>query len=89
MTFKPQVEVNGQWCDNALVFATYEEAFSSVRYLSYRWMLVTDSRVIGSTDPVNYRLTEAGLESDNYYNDNINSRYFRKKNKTQSIFKTI
>ena len=29
------------------------------------------------------------LESDNYYNDNINSRYFRKKNKTQSIFKTI
>ena len=29
------------------------------------------------------------LESDNYYNDNINSRYFRKKNKTQSVFKTI
>lgn len=52
---------SGKWCGNALRFATRGEAEDNVRDLSMRWMLVRDTRVVPSTDPVNYRYGKEGL----------------------------
>lgn len=62
MSFAPQIRVNeGEWVGNALRFATREEAQRNVLDLQSRWVLVTDTRVVESTDPVNYRWTDRGL----------------------------
>ena len=55
-SFAPQViaDNSGKFCGNALRFATREEAEASVRDLMNRWMLVTDTRVVETDDPVNY-----------------------------------
>jgi hypothetical protein len=45
----------GEFCGNALRFATKEEAEGNVFDLSMRWMLVRDTRVVESDDPVNYK----------------------------------
>jgi hypothetical protein len=45
----------GNWCGNALRFATREEAEGNVLDLAMRWTLVRDTRVVESSDPVNYR----------------------------------
>ena len=50
MGWKPQVEVNGQWAGNALVFRTREEADQNAYDLSMRWTLCTDSRAIETGD---------------------------------------
>jgi hypothetical protein len=56
MSWKPEViaDSTGKWCGNALRFATREEAESQVRDLSWRWTAVRDTRVVESSDPVNY-----------------------------------
>jgi hypothetical protein len=56
MSYKPEViaDSSGQWCDNALRFATRKEAEDNVRDLASRWFLVRETRVVESTDPVNY-----------------------------------
>lgn len=56
-SWKPEVvaDSSGQFFGNALRFATREEAEAQVRDLAGRWMLVTDTRVVESDDPVNYR----------------------------------
>lgn len=58
MSFKPSVSTDGgaTFNENALAFATREEAETSAKDLMARWMLVTDWRVIESDQPVNYRL---------------------------------
>lgn len=58
MSFKPEVSTDGgrTFHQNALAFATREEAEASARDLMSRWMLVTDWRVVESDQPVNYRL---------------------------------
>jgi hypothetical protein len=61
MNFKPQVKVNGEWAGNALVFATYDEAYDNARDLMGRWMLVEDYGVKETDDPVNYKWTAQGL----------------------------
>lgn len=61
MSFKPEVLVQGQWSQNALVFATREEAETSARDLFYRWTLCADHRAVESTDPVNYSLVDGAL----------------------------
>lgn len=65
MSWKPEViaDSSGQWCGNALRFATREEAEANVRDLSYRWILVRDTRVVESDDPVNYRYVAGRLEA--------------------------
>lgn len=65
MSFKPEVQVNGrpEWCGNALRFATREEAEANVLNLMQRWLLVTDTRVVKSNDPVNYRYVNGILEA--------------------------
>ena len=56
MSWKPEViaDNSGTWCGNSLRFATKEEAEANVRDLSMRWMLVRETRVVETTDPVNY-----------------------------------
>jgi hypothetical protein len=65
-SWAPEViaDSSGKWCGNGLRFATKEEAEANVRDLSFRWILVRDTRVVESTDPVNYRWDpNAGLVS--------------------------
>jgi len=59
-SWKPQVLVQGEWCSNALRFATKDEAEKSARDLMRRWVLVRDCRAHQSDDPVNY-LWDDGL----------------------------
>jgi len=63
MSWKPEViaDSTGQWVGNALRFATKEEAEANVRNLSMRWMMVRDTRVVESDEPVNYKWTSDGL----------------------------
>ena len=63
MSFKPTVSTDssGKFYDNALRFATKEEAEISARDLASRWLLVRDWRVEESTDPVNYQITNGEL----------------------------
>lgn len=56
MSWKPEVLVDGQWSQNAVVFATEEEAVYSAKELMSRWMLVCDSRAVESDMPVNYKI---------------------------------
>jgi hypothetical protein len=57
MSYKGQVQVHRDlsWYDNALRFATQEEAAAYVLDLSFRWMQVDNTQVVESDDPVNYR----------------------------------
>ena len=65
VSFKPEVQVNGrdEWAGNGLRFATREEAERNVEHLMNRWLLVTDTRVVESTDPVTHRWVFGQLES--------------------------
>jgi hypothetical protein len=62
MSWKSEViaDRTGNFCGNALRFATREEAEHYVSDLAWRWTLVTDTRVVESDEPVNYRLNEHG-----------------------------
>ena len=65
MSFKPEVQVNGrpEWCGNALRFETREEAEANVLNPMQRWLLVTDTRVVESDEPVAHRWVNNGLEA--------------------------
>lgn len=65
MSWAPEVIANssGQFVGNALRFATKEEAEANVRDLSMRWFAVRETRVVESTEPVNYKWTANGLEA--------------------------
>ena len=65
MSFAPEVSTDstGTFAGNALRFATVEEAQEWVTDLSYRWILVRDTRVVESTDPVSHRMVNGHLES--------------------------
>jgi hypothetical protein len=53
MSYKPEVQVSGNWERNSLVFATKEEAELAARDLTRRWTLVIDWRAVESNEPVN------------------------------------
>lgn len=65
MSYKPEVQTDntGKWYDNALRFATYDEAYANARDLAGRWFAVREYRATECDDPVNYRRTDAGLVS--------------------------
>jgi hypothetical protein len=65
MSFAPEVRTgrDPQFYGNALRFATREEAQANVEDLAMRWMLVVETRVAESTDPVNYRWVDGKLQS--------------------------
>lgn len=56
MSWKPEVQTDssGKWYDNALRFATKEEAEEAAYALAMRWTLVREWRAVESEDPVNY-----------------------------------
>ena len=56
-SWAPEViaDASGKWCGNQLRFATREEAEANVADLYSRWMLVRQTRVVESDDPVNYK----------------------------------
>lgn len=56
-SYAPEViaDSSGKFLGNGLRFATPEEARKSAKDLESRWLLVTDTRVVESDDPVNYR----------------------------------
>jgi hypothetical protein len=62
-SYKPEViaDASGTWTGNGLRFATEAEAAAWVKDLERRWMLVTDTRVVPSDDPVNYALVDGKL----------------------------
>ena len=64
MSWKPEViaDSSGEWCSNALRFATEAEALDNAKDLKRRWMLVIDCRATQSDDPVNYRWVDGKLE---------------------------
>lgn len=66
-SWAPEViaDSSGKWCGNALRFATKEEAEANVQDLHSRWMLVSQTRVVPSDDPVNYRWVGGKLERVN------------------------
>ena len=53
---------SGKFVGNALRFATREEAEAYARDLFSRWTLVRETRVVESTDPVNYTFKNGKLE---------------------------
>lgn len=57
VSYAPQViaDSSGQFCGNACRYATPDEADNAARELSSRWMLVRETRVVATSDPVNYR----------------------------------
>lgn len=63
MSWKPEViaDRSGKWTPNGLAFATKEEAEGNVANLAARWTLVTDTRVVESDAPVNYRWVDGAL----------------------------
>lgn len=65
MSFKPSVSTDGgaTFNENALAFATHEEAEASAKDLMSRWLLVTDWRVVESDQPVNYAIKDGVMES--------------------------
>jgi hypothetical protein len=56
-SYKPEVQTDssGKWYENALRFATQEEAHANARDLAIRWFLVTAWRASECNDPVNYK----------------------------------
>jgi len=63
MSWKPEVQTDntGKWYDNALRFATRDEAENSARDLQMRWFAVQDTRASESGDPVNYSYIDGVL----------------------------
>jgi hypothetical protein len=63
MSYAPEViaDSSGKWAGNALRFETEEEAKKNVQDLMYRWFAVTETRVVESTDPVNYKYVDGRL----------------------------
>lgn len=65
MSFKPEVitDSSGKFYGNGLRFATHEEAEANVRDLESRWLLVRETRVVESDDPINYTYIDGKLEA--------------------------
>ena len=64
MSWAPEVQtdLSGKWYGNALRFATLEEAQANVRDLALRWTAVLETRVVESSDPVNYAYVNGALQ---------------------------
>jgi len=65
MSWAPQViaDNSGKFVGNALRFATKEEAEANVYDLAMRWILVRETRVVESDEPVNYRYIDGKLQA--------------------------
>ncbi len=63
MSWKPEViaDNTGKWYDNALRFATKEEAEANAQNLASRWFAVREWRATECDDPVNYQWVDGAL----------------------------
>lgn len=63
MSWKAEVVTNreGAWVSNRLRFDTFKEATDYVHDLARRWTMVSDTRVVPTDDPVNYRYINGEL----------------------------
>jgi hypothetical protein len=52
---------SGKWVPNGMRFATKEEAEIHAKDTERRWMLVRQTRVVPSPDPVNYRIVKGDV----------------------------
>ncbi len=62
MSWKPEVEVDGKFSRNGLVFETEAEAKASAQNLMDRWLLVTDCRAVEVDEKPNYRWVNGALD---------------------------
>lgn len=64
-SWKPVVQTDdsGKWYDNAVRFATKDEALQSARDLSNRWMLVNSFDAHESDDPVNCEIVDGAMRA--------------------------
>jgi hypothetical protein len=65
VSYAPQVRTGNdpKFYGNSLRFATKEEAEANVADLANRWMLVVDTQVVESNDPVAHRWVNGELQS--------------------------
>jgi len=49
---------SGKWCGNGLRFRTEDEALVYVKDLKARWILVRDTRVVESIDPITHEIKD-------------------------------
>ena len=63
-SYKPQVLIKGEteFSDNALSFATYEEAYKNAFDLASRWMSVNKFRAVESNEPVTHKYEDGVLK---------------------------
>ena len=63
MSFKPEVKTgtDPKYYGNALVFATYDEAYNNARDLMDRWTLVVDCRAVPSEEPAKHTYIDGVL----------------------------
>jgi hypothetical protein len=62
MSYKPEVKVQGEWCDNSTTFETEAEALRAARSIFSRWMLSEDFRAVETDREVNYKFTNDEME---------------------------
>jgi len=62
MAWKPEVEVDGKFSRNGLVFETKEEAEANAQNLMDRWLLVTGCRAVEVNEKPNYRWVDGKLD---------------------------
>lgn len=61
MSWKPEFLISDKWYDNALRFATEQEAKDNAHDKFMVWTMPTDCRAVESPDPVNYTYHESEL----------------------------
>jgi hypothetical protein len=63
MSYAPEVitDSSGKWSGNGLRFATATEAEQYVEDLAMRWILVRETRVVQSADPVTHAIHDNQL----------------------------
>lgn len=62
MSWKPEIEVDGEFQRNQLVFETREEAVANARDLFSVWRGCTNHRAVEVAEPVNYRYVNGELQ---------------------------
>ena len=61
MSWRPQVEVEGKWEQNGLVFATEAEAAQYAADLYRRWTITSGYRAVEVDEPVTHQLVDNRL----------------------------
>lgn len=55
MSWKMEFFADNEWVGNGIRYATEQEAIDAGTELLSRWFVPSDSRAVGSDEPVNYK----------------------------------